>query len=85
MQYITYKMDNNIKDFKWTTDHVKTFEQIYTGNFFKLPTFFHWENYQGKNMDGKINQYISDVKDLKRLNKDVLKINHFLKTYKWKQ
>ena len=46
-------------NFKWTTDHVKTFAHIYTGNFFKLPTFFHWENYQGKNIDGKINQYIS--------------------------
>jgi len=56
------KMKYDNENFKWSTDQVKTFTAIYSSNWCKVPKCFKWENYQGKKLDAKIDQFISDVR-----------------------
>lgn len=60
-------MDNNNKDFKWTTDRVRTFTHIYSTNFYKVPDEYKYQNYIGKKMDEKICQFIYDTRKIEKM------------------
>lgn len=51
-----------MEKFQWTDESVKTFTQVYSGNFSgkSLPSIFTYKNYIGKKMAQKIEQFKLD-------------------------
>tara|TARA_R100000773_G_scaffold23599_2_gene20810 strand:- start:182 stop:592 length:411 start_codon:yes stop_codon:yes gene_type:complete len=71
------KMKYDNENFKWSTDQVKIFTRIYSSNFCKIPRCFKWQNYEGKNLDAKIEQFISDVRKVEKKRDELREIvNH---------
>ena len=55
-------MENKIE---FTKNELKTFTKIYASNWNNVDPHFKERDYQGKGIDGKIEQFISDIRALK--------------------
>ena len=52
-----------INKIEFTKNELKTFTKIYASNWNHVPRIFKPNDYQGKGIDGKIEQFISDLKN----------------------
>ena len=52
-----------INKIEFTKKELKTFTKIYASNWNHVPRIFNPNDYQGKGIDGKIEQFISDLKN----------------------
>ena len=52
-----------INKIEFTKNELKTFTKIYASNWNHVPRIFNPNDYQGKGIDGKIEQFISDLKN----------------------
>lgn len=48
------------KSYLFTKDDLKNFTKIYASNWHHVPRCFNPDNYQGKGIDGKLEQFLSD-------------------------
>ena len=59
------------KTYKFTKDDLKNFSKIYSSNWQNVPRCFNPVNYQGKGIDGKIEQFLAD-KDAINIKKETI-------------
>ena len=60
------------RTYHFTVDDLKNFTKIYAGNWQYVPRCFIPENYQGKGIDAKIQQFLAD-KDAINIKKETIK------------
>jgi len=53
----------DIKKITFSVRHLKNFTKIYASNWDSVPRCFKPHNYQGKGIEGKIEQFVSDLLD----------------------
>ena len=73
-------MYKNINQFMFDENELKIFTKIYASNWCSVPNQFKEKDYQGKNIEQKIQQFICDIKQLEMqketLNELLLQFYH---------
>ena len=64
-------MDQSNKTYQFTKNDLKNLTKIYASNWHHVPRCFNPDNYQGKGIDGKIEQFLLD-KDAINIKKETI-------------
>tara|TARA_Y100000996_G_C22318301_1_gene559206 strand:+ start:427 stop:714 length:288 start_codon:yes stop_codon:yes gene_type:complete len=70
---------NTNKTYQFTKNDLKNFTKIYASNWHHVPRWFNPDNYQGKGIDAKIEQFLldKDAINIKRETIHDLLLEHY--------